>query len=73
MNFDDSICGAKDDAGYVFWDSYGRLLTARDSFLFEPSVLEAEFKATWTGITCAREELHAKRIFIEGDSITVIN
>lgn len=44
------------------------LLAAGGSYFFEPFVP----KAGWVRIIYARQELRAKKIIIEGDSITVI-
>lgn len=39
---------------------------------FEPSVLDVELIVAQAGIICATQELHAERIFIKGDSTTII-
>lgn len=73
MNFDDSIRGAKDGVGYVIKDPDSRLMNTSGSSFFEPSIPEAELKVTWMGITYARHKFYAKRIFIEGNSVTIIS
>lgn len=46
VNFDGSVCGAKNDAGYIIRDLDSRLLVTRRSFLFESLILEAELRVT---------------------------
>ena len=59
--------------GFVIRGSDGRLLVAGGSYLFESSIPTVELHATWAGITFARQQLHVERIFLEGDSVTVIS
>lgn len=47
-------------------------LVAGGSCLFEPSILEAEFRAIWMGIICARQELRMERFLIEKNSAIII-
>ena len=41
--------------------------------LFEPSVLAVELHAIWAGVTFARQQLHAEKIFLKSDSAIVIS
>ena len=43
------------------------------SHFFEPSISMAELHVAWAGITFARLQLHAERIFLEDDSTIVIS
>nr|XP_019707273.1 uncharacterized protein LOC109506084 [Elaeis guineensis] len=72
VNFDGSIRGSRGGAGFVIRSSGARLLAAGGFNLYKPSVPRAELHVAWTGINFAVPELRAEKIFIEGNSATVI-
>lgn len=53
VNFDSSARGAKEGIRYIIRDPDGRILAARASSLFEPSIPEAKLIATWMDIICS--------------------
>ena len=73
VNVDSSGRDRRGGADFVIYNPDERLLVAGVSHLFEPSVPTAELYTTWAGVTFARQQFHAKRIFLEGDSTTIIS
>lgn len=69
VNFDSNVRGG---AGFDIHDFEGKLLITEGSFHYEPSVLEVELGAVWTSIIWARQDLHADRILVNGDSTIII-
>lgn len=47
-------------------------MTTEGRYLFEPTILMAEFRATWAEIAYAWKTLHVDHLIIEDDSITVV-
>ena len=66
---------SKFNAYYIYFRIHGpdgRLLMADGSHFFELSVPDVELHAAWTGVTFIRQHLHTEKIYLEGDSATVI-
>ena len=51
----------------------GRLLATDGSHLFEPLVSVVKLHTVWAGVIFVKQQLHAERIFLEGDSAIVIS
>lgn len=73
VNFDDSVRDAKGGIGYVIWDPDSRLLAATGSHLFEPSIHRVELCDAWASIIYTRQVLRAKSIFVEDNSVIIID
>lgn len=72
MNFDGGVWDDKACAEYVIQDFDDRFLMVGSSCLFKSSIIEVELRATWMSIIYARWELQLERVFINGDSATII-
>ncbi|XP_073112107.1 uncharacterized protein [Elaeis guineensis] len=72
VNFDDSVRGSRSGADFVIRCPDAQLLAAGGFHLYESSVSRTELHAAWFGITFVVWELCAERIFIKGDSATII-
>ena len=73
MNFNGNVRGGRDGVSFVLHGPDGRLLVTGGSYLFEPSVSDAELHAAWIGITFAVWEFRTERIFIKDDFAIVID
>lgn len=54
INFDNNMMESDGGAGFVVRGPDLRLVAARDSWLFESSILGAELRAAWIGIAYMR-------------------
>lgn len=58
--------------GYLIRDHPGELIFAGSSFSITQTVLEVELQAAWKWLSIVVEGSRFKRIWIEGDSSTVV-
>ncbi|XP_008786728.2 uncharacterized protein LOC103704964 [Phoenix dactylifera] len=75
VNFDGSMLvdGTTGGVGFVIRDSWGRLVAAGGQCTLGLTVVEAELRAAWEGLSFARKVLGAERVLLEGDSSVVID
>ncbi len=75
VNFDGNLAadGRGGGAGFVIRDHDARLVALGGQRIFDASVVCAELRAAWEGISYARRILHADQVILEGDSATVID
>ena len=73
VNFDASVHADQAASGFVIRDYKGKLLRAGGKCLIPSSMPHVELNAAWLGLYAAVIELQAQRIWLEGDSYTVIN
>ena len=66
------IIHSKSAAAFVIRDHNGRLIKAGGRILNESSVPQAELTAARLDMLVAVHESHAQRLWLEGDSLTVI-
>ncbi|XP_038974418.1 uncharacterized protein LOC120105754 [Phoenix dactylifera] len=75
VNFDGSMLvdGTTGGIGFVIRDSWGRLVAAGGQRTLGLTVVGAELRAAWEGLSFARRVLGAERVLLEGDSSVVID
>ncbi|XP_038984377.1 uncharacterized protein LOC120111399 [Phoenix dactylifera] len=74
VNFDGSVSadGSCGGVGFIIRDHDARLVAAGGRRIFDSSVMTAELRTAWEGVSYARRVLGAGHILLEGDSTTVI-
>lgn len=73
VNFDGSVRGRMAGADFVIRDPDGLMMAASGRSLIDTYVPWAKLHVAWAGITYATRILDAQRLYIEGDSATVID
>lgn len=73
ISFDGSLRDSWGGAAFVIRDYHLGFLAAGGMPLLDSSVPAMELYVAWTGIRYARQILHLDRLFIEGDSVTVVS
>ncbi|XP_038974801.1 uncharacterized protein LOC120106025 [Phoenix dactylifera] len=75
VNFDGSksLDGLTGGVGFVIRDHGGRLVAAGGRRTPGITVVGAELRAAWEGLSYARQVLGVERVFLEGDSAVVID
>lgn len=48
VNFNDNVGGSRDDASFVIRGTSLELMAARESHLYEPTIIVAELHGAWT-------------------------
>ncbi|XP_038974764.1 uncharacterized protein LOC120106009 [Phoenix dactylifera] len=75
VNFDGSMMmdGVFGGVGFVIRDSWGRMVAAGGQRTMGLSVVGAELRAAWEGLSFAKRVLGAEWVLLEGDSSVVVD